>query len=440
MKKLYLGNNLFYGGLFLVLLFLISWKFSGLFFLAQLGIGLLLSLLITDGILLFSKKEGVLAVRIMGNRLSNGDDNEIELNLENRYDFPILTEIIDEIPFEFQRRDINWALTLKAKSQKKFFYKLRPVKRGSYNFGAINVYVKSPLGFLKRRYRFDGDRNVAVYPSFLELRRYELAAFARKNFDLGVKKMRRIGNTMEFEQIKEYVQGDDTRFINWKASARRNNLMVNQYQDQKSQHIVSIIDKGRLMKMPFEQMTLLDYAINATLVVSNIAIKKQDKAGVMSFGNKISGFIPADKRRNQMYRIQEFLYAQLTNYKESNFEVLQSFVESSVHQRSLLLLFTNFESVTGMKRQLAYFRQLNKKHVLIVIFFRNTELNKMMMNRSDSVRDVYKQVIAEKQYYEKSQIISELRRNGIHSVLTTPSNLTIDTINKYLEVKARGII
>lgn len=440
MRRIYLGNNLFYVGIGLILVFLISWKLQALLILAKIGFLLFITCIGIDIYLLFFRKKALIANRVMNKRMSNGDDNEINIDLESRYSFPIQVEIIDEIPFQFQRRDVNWKMAISPNSNTQLSYKLRPVKRGVYNFGAINIYALSPLGLIKRRFEFAKDEDIAVYPSFLQLKKYELAAFARTNFDLGVKKMRRIGNTMEFEQIKEYVQGDDTRFINWKASSRRNELMVNQYQDQKSQHIISIIDKGRLMKMPFKEMTLLDYAINATLVISNIAIKKSDKAGVMSFSNKMSGFVPADKRRNQMYRIQEFLYSQRTNYREANFEILQSFIKSSVYQRSLLLLFTNFETLNGMRRQLPYLQQLGKKHIVVVIFFRNTEIQDFMMTKAYNIKDVYTQVVAEKLHYEKSQIINELKRNGIYSVLTTPQNLTIDTINKYLEIKARGII
>lgn len=440
MRKLFIGNNLFYAGILLITIFLLSWKIPVLFIVAQIGLLIFVSLIITDAIFLFSKKEGIIAHRELAERFSNGDENPINLHMENRYGFPIDVEIIDEIPVQFQRRDIKWKVHIPSRESKVFNYNLRPVKRGSYDFGVINIFVKSPLGLLMKKYSKGENTSIKVYPSFHQLRKYELAAFARKNFDMGVKKMRRIGNTMEFEQIKEYVQGDDTRFINWKASARKNEIMVNQFQDQKSQHIVSIVDKGRLMKMPFEEMTLLDYAINATLVISNIAIKKGDKAGVVSYAHKMSGYVPADKRRNQMYRILEFLYAQKTNYSESNVEVLQSFIHSNLKQRSLLLLYTNFESLNGMKRQLPYFRLLNKHHIVVVIFFKNTELDLLLEKDAESTREVYRKVIAEKLHYEKLQIVSELKRNGIYSVLTTPQNLSIDTINKYLEIKARGII
>ena len=422
-----------------MILFLLSWTLDVLFLVTQFGLALFVALCILDIALLFSRK-GILAQRIMADRFSNGDENPVEINIDNRYKFDSTIRIIDELPPIFQRRDVQWKAQVKRLASKVVTYQIKPVKRGVYDFGALNLYASTPINFFSRRYVFEQGKQVAVYPSYLQLKKYELAAFAQRSFQMGLKKMRRIGYTMEFEQIKDYVQGDDPRFINWKATARRNQMMVNQFQDQKSQPIISIVDKGRAMKMPFENMTLLDYAINATLVISNIAIKKQDNAGVISFSNKMSGFVPANRRSNQMHKIQEFLYAQKTNFKESNVELLQRFVHANLKQRSLLLFYTNFESLNSMRRQLPYLRALGKKHLLVVVFFRNSELKKLLNEPANSMRTVFTKVIAEKQFYDKSQIVKELKVNGIYSVLTTPDSLTIDTINKYLEIKARGLM
>ncbi len=255
-----------------------------------------------------------------------------------------------------------------------------------------------------------------------------------------MKKIRRLGHNLEFEHIKNYVPGDDYRAINWKATARKNALMVNNYQDEKSQQVYSIIDKGRSMKMPFEGMSLMDYAINATLVISNIALQKDDKAGIISFQHKLGNMLPASKRRLQMKLILENLYNQKTNYKESNYYHLYAFVKRKITNRSLLLLFTNFETLSGMRRQLRNLKSLAKNHVLVVIFFKNTELFQVLEAPAQKVTEVYSQTIARKFAYEKRLIAKELNQHGIYTILTTPKELTVNTINKYLELKARGII
>jgi uncharacterized protein (DUF58 family) len=281
---------------------------------------------------------------------------------------------------------------------------------------------------------------VPVYPSYVQMRKYELMAISNKLTETGIKKIRRIGHNLEFELIKEYVPGDDYRTINWKATARRQHLMVNHYQDERSQQVYCLIDKGRVMQMPFNGMSLLDYAINASLVISNIAIKKSDKAGLITFQDKIGTTLPASKRNKQMMQIMEVLYNQKTAYRESDFSVLYSHVRRKITQRSLLLLFTNFESIYGLHRQLAYIKSLSRQHLVVVIFFENTEVTKLIDQQATDLREVYYKAVAEKFNFEKRLIVKELNKNGVQALLTSPEKLTVNTINKYLELKARGMI
>jgi uncharacterized protein (DUF58 family) len=267
-----------------------------------------------------------------------------------------------------------------------------------------------------------------------------LLAFSNKLFEYGLKKIRRIGNTMEFEQIKDYVSGDDIRNINWKATAKRNQLMVNQFQDERSQPIYSVIDKGRAMKMPFDGLSLLDYAINATLVISNVALKKQDKAGMFTFSRKVENKVVAERRPSQMNKILETLYNVNTDFSESDFSRLYIDVKRSLTQRGLLLLYTNFETLDALHRQLPYLQAIAKNHLLVVIFFENTELHKLTNAEASNTFDIFQKTIAEKFMYEKKLIVNELQKHGIQCILTAPEHLTINTINKYLEIKARGLL
>jgi len=252
--------------------------------------------------------------------------------------------------------------------------------------------------------------------------------------------MRKLGHTAEFEQIKEYVAGDDTRTLNWKATARTGRAMVNQFRDERAQPVYCIIDKGRLMQMPFDGMTLLDYAINTSLVMSYVAIRKEDNAGLLTFAERVDDFVAAGRRNNQMYRISEALYNQETAFLEADFERLYVSLSRYLNHRSLLLLFTNFESLSGLKRQLPYLQRMSDKHIVVVIFFQNTELKTMIDQPAGTLREIYHQTIAEKMQAEKEGMVSLLKQWGLFGVLTTPQDLTVDTINQYLKLKARGIV
>jgi uncharacterized protein (DUF58 family) len=316
-------------------------------------------------------------------------------------------------------------------------YTLRPTRRGEYSFGAVNVFAETPLGLVQRRFRFDEAVTVPVYPSFMQMRKYALFAISNRLTEIGVKQIRRVGHTMEFDQIRPYVRGDDYRTLNWKATARGRRLMVNQYQDERAQQVYSLIDMGRVMRMPFNGMALLDYAINASLALANVSVLKKDKAGLVTFSDRIQSVVPASRSNDQMSRILDTLYRQTTDFKESSFENVLSGVRRRISQRSLLVVYTNFETRTSMLRQLAYLRGLARHHVVVVVFFENTELASLLASRPSNVEDIYVKTIAEKFSFEKREIVRELQRYGLHAVLTAPENLTVNTINAYLALKAR---
>ena len=398
-------------------------------------------MLLVDIIILFANKNGIEILRqTKHQKLSNGDDNDFSLSIQNNYSFIVYTKIIDEIPDQFQKRDFVFSRKLKVQDAHEIKYKLRPVFRGEYYFRNSIAFISTIIGLAQRRYIFYNAEMLPCYPSFLKLRQYELLAFTDRLTDVGIKKLRKIGLSSEFDNIKEYVIGNDIRTINWKATARKNQLMVNHFRDERAQQVYSIIDMGRIMKMPFEEMSLLDYSINASLVLSHISFIKQDKPGLITFSNKVQNSISADRRGNQLFRLQEALYNAKTGFQESNYEVLLNHIRTKITQRSLLLLFTNFETLSGLKRQLKYIRQLAKHHLVVVIIFENTELHNLLNTKATSTSEIYCQTIAKKFDYEKMQITFELQKLGIQCIYTKPEQLTVNTLNKYLELKSRGLI
>ncbi|WP_189319389.1 DUF58 domain-containing protein [Leeuwenhoekiella nanhaiensis] len=439
-KSLYFDRRVFYVLSALVVLFLFSYWNHSLFPIASVGMLLLGIAVLFDAITLYKKKEGISATRKLPEKFSNSDVNEVPLQLTNRYPFKVAFEVIDEIPVQFQKRDFLKTGSISAGEKNRITYGLRPVERGVYTFGRLNVFVTSPIKLVKRRYVFDNGQPVKVYPSFIQMKKYAFLAIDNKLTQFGLKKIRRIGHTMEFEQIKDYVSGDDVRTINWKATAKRGDLMVNQFQDEKSQPIYSIIDASRVMKMPFEGLTLLDYAINSTLAFSNVALKKNDKTGLITFSNTIINHLAASSKKTHLNTIFEVLYSIQTRFLDSDFGRLYAEVKRKITHRSLLLLYTNFEHESALQRQLPYLKGLAQKHVLVVIFFENTELTELIAKKAANTPEIYHKTIAQKMDYEKKRMVKELERHGIQTVLTKPEDLTVNTINKYLEIKARGIL
>lgn len=439
-KSLYLHKAFFVYLASASVCFLLSFWIPFLYPIAWVLVLIIALLFVVDLIILYRYNNAISASRLLPDKFSNSDSNTVPISLTNHYPFKIELDIIDELPIQFQKRDFSYQSTVNPNQNIDFNYSVRPVDRGEYVFGHLNVYTSSKLKIVKRKYQFQNEQMVAVYPSFIQMQKYDFLAISNNLTEFGLKKIRRIGNTSEFEQIKDYVHGDDFRTVNWKATAKRGQLMVNQYQDEKSQPIYSIIDTGRVMKMPFNGLKLLDYAINSALAFSNVALKKHDKVGLLTFSKTIESFLPATQKLSNLNVILQRLYNIKTQYYDSDYGLLYAQLKRKVTHRSLLILYTNFEHISALKRQLPYLQAISKNHLLVVVLFENTELDAIISESAEDLQAIYHKTIAEKFTYEKRLMVKELQKHGIQSILTPPENLTVNTINKYLEIKSRGLL
>ena len=401
---------------------------------------LLLLATVADVALLWHKK-AITAERHLSPRFSNGDDNPVTISVESTYPFPVSVEVIDELPPQFQRRTgtslsiVNSQLSI-LNSQLSIPYVLRPTRRGVYSFGHVLVFASSHLGLVERRYRCASPCDVCVYPSFQKLHQYELMAISQNLQQPGIKRIRRIGRNTEFEHIRDYLRGDDYRTVNWRATARLSRPMVNVYQDERSQQVFCIVDKGRVMQQAFEGMTLLDYAINATLALSYVAMRKEDRAGLITFADSLGTLVPADRRPGHINKLMETLYAEQTDFAETDFSALSVAVGRHVSKHSLLILFTNFMGLVSLQRQLPFLQQIARRHRLLVVFFDDVELQQFVDSPAATAEQRCQHEVAEKFVAEKQLVSATLRQYGILSLLTSPQELTVDVINRYLAVRA----
>jgi uncharacterized protein (DUF58 family) len=423
-----------------VALFTFGFAFTPFYYAGLLALLALIGLTGSDILLLFRKNIFVKCKRKLPMMLSLSDHNKIVLTIINESPMPLGVNIIEELPEQFQERKFRISTSVETNSERIVEYELRPVKRGEYFFGKTILFISSPLSLIQRRINCNTEMMVPVYPSVIQMKSMEMRAFSKISLFQGIRKLRRIGHSYEFEQIRNYVTGDDYRSINWKSTGKRGSLMVNQYEDERAQQIYFILDKSRVMRSSFNELSLLDYAINTSLVMANICLRKDDKAGLISFSTSIDSFVKADKSSTQLRKIINKLYSEKENPLESNYELLYSSIRKTITVRSLLILFTNFESVYALDRVLPLLRKLSRFHLLIVVFFENTELTAYAKEEAKTLKDIYFKMVAEKFIDEKEQIIHQLTLYGIQSIRTAPEDLSINVINKYLELKSRGMI
>lgn len=439
-RQTFLTQRFFYvwGGILLLLIAGFVWPP-----LVWLAVSLWLLLIVLTGIemgLLFGRQVPLQGYRQVPETLSLGHTHQVLYPLHNSGRIPLSGTLLEAWPAPLQWREAPVSVSIAPGEQPVVRHDFRPTSRGAYTFGPLHFLASTPLQLVGRRFVLATPQTVAVYPNIIAMKEWELMALQRLSMPGGVKKQRRLGHSYEFEQIKNYVEGDDYRSINWKATGRRGELMVNQYEDERAQQVYALIDKSRAMQMPFEGMTLLDYAINTALVMANIALRKHDRAGLITFHNRVDTVLKAEQQRLQLKRILERLYNEQPGTAEANYESLYQTVRKTVQGRSLLLLFTNFESHYALERVLPLLRNLNRSHLLLVIFFENTTLREVAATPVDQLPDIYTQTMAQHFLAEKQRMVQTLQQYGIQALLTPPRDLSVQTVNKYLALKAKGLI
>lgn len=434
----FLRNRFFILLATVIVVFLLSYSYPLFFRIGQILLLILFLLTLFEWVLMFRIANYIEGKRTVFHRLSLGDLQNVQYLIENHSSRTLDIELLDELPYQLQGRNHSFSGTIKAGGKLKYSLPIRPVIRGHYVFGSLYVFISLPwLNLVQRRLSLSGEEEVRVIPSIIQMRKYELEVFSRTASLSGIRRVRTVGEDDEFEHIRAYQQGDNIRSVNWKATSRKNQPMVNQFQNTRAQMVYCIIDKGRSMKMPFSGLTLLDHAINAALVISNIVLKKYDRAGLITFSDKIGQVIGAENIPQQLSLISHHLYDQKTGFKESNYELLFYTLQHQVRRRSILLFFTNFEHLYDLDRNIEFFQTLNRRHLLVIIFFINTDLIQTSELQANNVADIYLKTFARKTLNEKELILHKLKGYGIQSILTKPEDLSIAVINKYLEIKAK---
>lgn len=438
-NKLYLSRYFFAVGAALVVIFAFGFAIPILFTVGKLGLLAFVTLVVVDGVLLFLPGNELNAKRVIPEKIGLDDKTPVKLVIESVSQVSFHAEIIDELPFQLQSRDLRLSKDLQI-GLNEFHYVIRPKTRGIFQFGRINAQVNTPLNLLRRRIIFDRTQNITVLPSIQQMHENELIAFSRLSAPVGFRRHNKIGKSYEFEQISAFTEGDDFRNINWKATSRTRELMVNKYQDERSQNFYCIISKGRAMKMAFNNLSLLDYSINSSLALLNVVLKKYDRAGLITFSDKIGTAIRAENRVGQIQKIIESLYKEKERDSEPSYELLFQAINRVIRNRSFLMLFANFENLDMAMRVLPVLKRINNKHLLVLTLFKDTQLEARANENATTVESIYKTTLARKHLNEKEEIAHLMRRQGIHTIVAKPEELSPVVIEKYLELKSKGII
>ncbi|MFL6215184.1 MAG: DUF58 domain-containing protein [Blastocatellia bacterium] len=374
-------------------------------------------------------------------RFSMGAQNDVEIKITNRARRKVTFIIKDEYPPPMELaepREVR--LTVTPNRTRAWRYRVIPTARGSFEFGNTALRYRTRLGLLWKQVVYPTAQSVKVYPDIREAKKHELYAHRNRRPEPGLRRMRLRGQGREFESMREFVIGDEIRHISWPATARRGKLITRQYTIERSQNIVVLLDTGRLMTARIGKLTKLDHAINATLSIGYVAAAGGDNIGLVAFARKVVSYLPPRRGRDQINHLMEALYALEPQMIEPSYARGFNFFSSNCHRRSLVVILTDLVDRDASAELLAHTSKLIPRHLPLIITIGDTDLRELVRTPPSNPADVYRQGIAEDILRQREEALTRIRHAGGLALDVPAGRLALELVNKYLEVKERGLL
>lgn len=378
--------------------------------------------------------------RQVGVQLSLGTSNRVGWEIQSKSDRDLRLTIHDAYPDGMVASGLPLTVPLLARSSAEIGYKVEPTARGSFTFGDTMFRYASRLGLFTWQVRQPLSATVKVYPNVKALSQYELSGQRRRLAELGMAVNRMRGRGGNFESLRNYVKGDDPADIAWKASARRGQLTTRNFESERSQNILVAIDCGRLMSTQVDDLTRLDHAINATLLLTHVAIKQHDYIGMVAFSDQIDAYMPMRKGRAALSMMNESLYRLEPRFREPNYQRVCSFLGLQQRKRSLIIIITDVIDTEASSVLLAYAARFARYHLPLVVTIRNPEIHGIPERRPVQASDVYEQAMATQLLERRATALATMQRSGVRVLDVNPRELTPRLIDTYLNLKRRNLL
>ena len=373
-------------------------------------------------------------------KLSLGADNPIKIFVRNRSNRPAKVWLRDEPPDAFNVSERLLSSEIAPRRTWEATYYVHPLRRGDYQFGHLNLRWQGPLGLAIRQGKLPLTEPVKVYPNLLDVRRYDLLLRRNRLQEIGLRNTRQFGEGTEFERLREYLPDDEYRRIDWKATARRHRPVTVEYQTERSQNVVALLDVGRMMQSPVAQMAKLDYVVNAVLLLGYVATGKGDKVGMMSFANDIQHYLSPRQGRGQFYRMLELLYAVEAQPVESDYRRALSYFSAKQRKRSLVVIFTDLTHGVSMEGLVSHVALLARRSLPLVVTISDPDVVLASQQQPQDSQTAYQRMAASQLLDQRQVTLDQLRQQGVLTLDVPANQLSIAVINRYLELKAKTML
>jgi uncharacterized protein (DUF58 family) len=394
-----------------------------------------------DGVLAWrGGARGLSASRKLAHAMALGVERAVELVVENTGKSPMRVQLHDHFPATFSVQGQPSTLTVPPESKASVAYRVTPLKRGPTQFGHIEMLLDSPLRLWQRRLWLSHEETVRVYPNFAAVAKFALIATDHRLSRLGVKLKRRRGEGMEFHQLREYREGDSLRQIDWKATTRQRKLISRDYQDERDQRLVFLLDCSRRMRAQDKQISHFDQALNSLMLLAHVALKQGDSVGAMSFGHAAAGgdrYFAPEKGGAALNLLTNALYDLEPQPRTADYLEAAQTLMKRVPKRSLVVILTNLRDEDEDELDLAI-KVLARKHLVVLASLREEALGQVLETSVETLDDAL-QVSAAHHYLDaRKRIFARLVRRETVALDVEPSKLPITLVNQYLEIKRSG--
>jgi uncharacterized protein (DUF58 family) len=364
---------------------------------------------------------------------------DIEIVLSNWAELPKSIRVRDQTPSGWEAAPVLKS-RVPARSEVVLRYPVTPPERGAYGFGDLDLRVEGPLRFVQRPNPVPAAEEVRVLPCLQTLRYPDLVAYRRRARHWGLRQIKWREKGREFESLRDYMEGDDPRHIHWKASARLDRPIVQEYQPEKNQIVVIAVDAGRLMGAVSEGKKKLDHALEATAHLAHAALAGGDQVGFIAFADRILLFIPPKKTHGQLQLILEGTVSLRTAMVEPRYEEAFLWFRSQVRRRSLVVIFTDLMDELASDNFLDAVALLRPRHLPLCLAIRDSEWDDLMSRPPENARDVYERSVLQETMRQRRKAIGKLQQKGAIAMDLPPRLLSSNVMKHYLDVKRRGLL
>jgi uncharacterized protein (DUF58 family) len=379
------------------------------------------------------------ARRAVPETLGLGDRHDALLEIESRWGWPFRATITHEMPPSIVLDELP-PVEVPANGAIGVPMSFTPMRRGRIQVGDIALRATGRLGLLARIIRLPLSAESTVVPSLANVRRFRLLAMQHRLQDVGIRALRRRGEGRSFAGLREYVPGDDPRNIDWKSTARHERMMLREFTIERSQTVMTLVDCGRAMTQMAGEFARIEHVLSAALLLTDVAAVSGDQVGTLAFDDTVRAFVPPQRGRAALGSVREALSGVNASLSEPDYATAFRMLALRQRRRALVVFFTDVMDARASRSLIAFLARAAARHVVVVVALRNEALVAAAQPHAGTTRDVYLAAAAEELVLERDEALARMRRVGVNVLDVTAPQMATAVVNRYLEIKSRGLL